>query len=293
MSVFHMEKAGEIAGMDPTKKLVLMAICDDASKDTRISYPGLQKLTLWSSRSERRVKELVEDLIRDGHLARRNFAHPGRRAEYIVFPTDDELTALDSVDARLNASRKKPKRPRKSATPPVDNSPGMGATGRTSPVENGGDISQNGGDLGRTPPVSTPKNYLGPVPAESPETQPVDNHRTGPTAPTPRALSVTAGKPFAAADVFASVGHRLPSTFDDAGLELLAAEILSRAKARVLDPTAYVIATIRSWYRPNFTGDDLVDRGEWLIRVDQIDRDRQSIRQTRQDPHHDDLARSF
>lgn len=264
-----MEKAGEIPGMDPTKKLVLMAICDDASKDTRISYPGLQKLTLWSSRSERRVKELVEDLIRDGHLARRSFAHPGRRAEYIVFPTDAELAGLDEADERLNASRKRPKRPRK----PVDNSPGMGATGRTLAPENGGDISQNGGGPGRTPPVSTPKNSSSPVPEYSHETPSVDNYGTGQKPPTPKALSSTHGKPLSPPDVFAAVGRQLPDTFDDAALEQLASEILAKAATRVIDPTAYVITTIRNWHRPNFTGADLVDAGSWLTRVDEIARD--------------------
>jgi len=269
MSVHHMEKAGEIPGMDPTKKLVLMAICDDASKDNRISYPGLQKLTLWSSRSERRVKELVEDLIRDGYLARRNFAHPGRRAEYIVFPTDAELAGLDEADERLNASRKKPKRARK----PVDNSLGMGATGRPPGSENGGDISQNGGGPDRTPPVSTPKNSSSPVPAESPETAAVDNHGTGPKPPNPKALNATHGKPLSPPDVFAAVGKQLPDTFDDAALEHLASEILAKSASRVLDPTAYVITTIRSWYRPNFSADALVDAGAWLTRVDEIARD--------------------
>ena len=277
MSVHHMEKAGEIPGMDPTKKLVLMAICDDASKDNRISYPGLQKLTLWSSRSERRVKELVEDLIRDGHLARRNFAHPGRRAEYIVFPTDAELAELDETDERLNASRKKPKRHRQ----PVDNSPGMGATGRTLPSDNGGDISQNGGDPDRPPPVSTPKNSSSsPVPTESPETSAVDNRGTGPKSPNPNALSSTHGKPLSPPDVFAAVGRQLPDTFDDEALEILAAEILGKAASRVLDPTAYVIVTIRSWYRKNFTGADLVDAGTWLVRVEEIARDREFARMT-------------
>jgi hypothetical protein len=269
VSVFHLEKAGEIPHMDPTKKLVLMAICDDASKDTRISYPGLQKLTLWSSRSERRVKEIVEDLIRDGHLARRNFAHPGRRAEYIVFPTDEELAGLDATDERLNASRKKPKRQRK----PVDNSPGMGATGRTLDSENGGGISTNGGGPDRTPPVSTPKNSSSPVPEESHEKPAVDNHRTGPKPPNPKALSSTHGKPLSPPDVFAAVGRHLPETFDDAALEHLGSEILAKAATRVLDPTAYVITTIRGWYRKNFTGADLVDAGTWLVRVDDIARE--------------------
>lgn len=90
--------------------------------------------------------------------------------------------------------------------------------------------------------------------------------------------SRTHGKPLSAKDVFASVGHKLPTTFDDVALERLGAEILSRAASRVLDPTAYVISTIRGWHRPNYTGADLVDRGEWIERIDQIDRDRQDER---------------
>ena len=283
MSVHHMEKAGEIPGMDPTKKLVLMAICDDASKDHRVSYPGMEKLQLWSSRSERRVKELVEDLIRDGHLARRNFAHPGRRAEYIVFPSDEELNALDEVDPRLNASRTKPKRARK----PVDNSSEMGATGRTLGSENGGGISTNGGGPDRPPPVSTPKNsFSSPVPAESHQSGTVDNDGTGPNPhPKPSAPSKTLGQPLSPKDVFASVGRHLPDTFDDVALEQLAAEILGRASARVLDPTAYVIRTIRNWHRPNFTADHLVDVGEWMVRVEDIDRTRQQQRLTERQDH--------
>jgi hypothetical protein len=97
---------------------------------------------------------------------------------------------------------------------------------------------------------------------------------------TPKTVSATHGKPLSPKDVFASVGRQLPLTFDDEALEQLGSEILAKASARVLDPTAYVIATIRSWYRPNFTGADLVDRGTWLVRVDEIARDREFARMT-------------
>lgn len=265
MSVHHLEKAGELPAMDPTKKLVLMAICDDASKDTRVAYPGLDKLTLWSGRSERRVKELVEDLVRDGYLARRRFAYRGKRAEYIVFPTDAELLELDEFDEKLNAARKKPRRRRE----PVDNSAGKGAARRIPASENGGGIPSNGGDPDRPPPVSTPKNSsTGPVP-EVTSDGPVDNSdRTGQASSgvTPRALSRTHGLPLQPADVFASCGHQLPDNLDDAGLQQLADEIIAKASSRVLDPTAYVIRALRI----RGLSDDLADKGRWLARAEEI-----------------------
>lgn len=105
---------------------------------------------------------------------------------------------------------------------------------------------------------------------------------TGPksTRVTPKVMSATHGLPLQPADVFASCGRWLPDTFDDVALEQLAAEIIGRAASRVLDPTAYVITTIRSWHRPNLTGDDLADVGEWAMRVDEIALNREFVRLT-------------
>lgn len=108
----------------------------------------------------------------------------------------------------------------------------------------------------------------------------VDNSNGTGQAITPKALSSTHGKPLQPADVFASCGRHLPDTFDDTALEQLAAEILARAASKVLDPTAYVITVIRGWHRPNYTGADLVDRAEWMDRVDAIARDREFERIT-------------
>lgn len=90
---------------------------------------------------------------------------------------------------------------------------------------------------------------------------------TGPdsSAPTPKLLSHTIGKPLQHADVFAAVGRQLPDTFTDAMLDILAGEILAKASTRVVDPTGYVIRTLRAR--------DLVDRGQWFIRADTIARD--------------------
>lgn len=91
---------------------------------------------------------------------------------------------------------------------------------------------------------------------------------------TPRKFSATHGQPLQHADVFASVGMHLPDWFDDECLDRLAAEIIGRAASRVLDPTGYVIRTVRNWHRANLTGAELVDVGEWSARIDEIGRTR-------------------
>lgn len=275
VSVKHMHQAGEQPGMDPTKKLVLMAIADDAAQDTRISYPGMEKLILWSNRSERRVSELIEELIRDGSLARKSFSYPGRRAEYIVFPTDDELAGLDDVDPRLNEARKRPPRKRRTHPGPVDNSSGMPATGRSADSDNGRDISPNGRDSYRTPPVrpTGTRDISGPVPEVGHESDgAVDG--TGPhPSPTPSTVSRTFQKPLHPADVLKQVGSWFPVGFDDDMVQLLAKEILDGASARVADPTGYVIRAIRNTVRVSEQR-----RGRWLLRADEIHAEQTEMR---------------
>ncbi|WP_141870905.1 hypothetical protein [Microbacterium saperdae] len=115
----------------------------------------------------------------------------------------------------------------------------------------------------------------GPVPENSRQ-EPVDNFEgTGPEPPrAPPRTSPTYGAPLDTTAVIRAVSDHLPDNFDDTALQTLANEILSRAASHVHDPTAYVIATIRSWRQPNMTGADLVDAGEWLERVESIDRER-------------------
>jgi hypothetical protein len=248
VSIKHMEQAGDTEGMDPTKKLVLMALCDDASKDTRVAYPGMEKLRRWSGRSERRVVELVEELIRDGLLARKAFAFPGRHAEFIVYPTDEELAALDEHDPRLNASRRRPPRKRKPRTQPVDNSTGMGAAPRVRSDENGRDIDTNGRDPGRVPPVSTPllNTSDGPVPDVTTDREALAGG-TGPK-PSPKTVSDTAGKPLSLIRVREAVGPMVQEMSEKA-LAAGARRILDRGLRKhrsIDDPTGYVIAALRN-----------------------------------------------
>lgn len=95
---------------------------------------------------------------------------------------------------------------------------------------------------------------------------------TGPK-PSPATVSATYGKPLNPADVFAAVGHWLPTTFDDEQLTTLADEIVAGARpARVFDPTGYVIQAIRNTAHPSERR-----RGRWLLRADEIALEHQEL----------------
>lgn len=148
---------------------------------------------------------------------------------------------------------------------PVDNSASE-APSRVQILHEGGAES--------APPltVTLTRGTNSPVPENVSPEQPVDNFQDGTgresIGVTPRALSKTHGLPLQPADVFASVGHQLPDHLDDTGLETLAAEILGRSASRVLDPTGYVIRTLRLGRYP--TAAELVDKGAWLVRAEVI-----------------------
>ncbi|MBN9209325.1 MAG: hypothetical protein J0H96_11765 [Microbacterium ginsengisoli] len=249
MSIHHIEQAAELE-LHATTKLVLMSIADDASKETRISHPGMAKMLVWSGAGERRIQQIIDDLIARGLLARTAFAHPGRRAEFLVFPTSSEYVELDAKDVRLNAGH------------PVDNSPEMGEVGFGA-AQNGCNPEPNGRNPGFTPPVSTPGLDIDHVTEETTDA-PVDNSAAGgrdgqaPPQPNPKNLSALRGHGFSPADAFASIGHILaPTRIDDEGLTLLGREIVAVSPTRVLNPTAYVVTQIR----------DTRSRSEWVSRA--------------------------
>lgn len=118
-------------------------------------------------------------------------------------------------------------------------------------------------------------------PEEQETTGPVPNVTTGANAlaegtgpkPSPGTVSATYGHPLHPADVFAAVGHWLPSTFDDDQLIVLGEEIVKAARpARVFDPTGYVIQAIR-----NTVHQDERRRGRWLLRADEIALEHQEL----------------
>lgn len=110
---------------------------------------------------------------------------------------------------------------------------------------------------------------LGPVPDVTND-GPVDNSGTGPT---PATVSRTHQRRLHAPDVFAAVGHWLPTSFDDDQLSVLADEILDQAPTHVADPTGYVIRSIRNTVRPRER-----QRGRWLLRADEIALEHQAVK---------------
>lgn len=240
-------------------KFLLVTLANYADEE-HSSFPSFSKLAERMSCSRSTVIEAVKVLEKHGLVViqkrrRENKSHTSSR---YYLPVDNwapkELTP--SPDSGLGA-----------ADQPVDNS--TGPSPESAPAQSGI----------RTPLNRQPnhRSSYGPVPEVTHEAT-VDNSGEGrdtKNTPNPGALRATHGHPLQPADVFASVGRILPDTFDDEALEQLAAEILAKAATRVLDPTAYVISVIRSWRRPNMTGGQLVDAGEWWAVVDRIDRDRQ------------------
>lgn len=251
MSIHHLEQAAELE-LHATTKLVLMSLCDDASKETRVAHPGMDKIRKWAGAGDRRCMQIIDDLIVRGLLARTAFAYPGRRAEFIVFPTPLEYVELDEKDPRLNAGH------------PVDNPSEMGEVD-CDPSENGCNPGANGRNPGFTPPVSTPGLDIDQVPDVTTDA-PVDKSaatggagRDGRApAPTPQSLARFRGHGLSTPDVFASVGAILaPTRIDDEGLRILGGEIVDVCPTRVVNPTAYVVKQIR----------DDRSRNEWVARA--------------------------
>lgn len=241
-------------------KFLLVTLANYADEE-HSSFPSFNKLAERMSCSRSTVIEAVKVLEKHGLVViqkrrRENKSHTSSR---YYLPVDNWAPKI------------------------LDPSPDSGPGAPDQPVDNSPEGSAESGPAPsgfRTPLNRHPNrrdSSYGPVPETSHETA-VDNSGGGldpKNIPNPAAIRATHGHPLQPADVFASVGRILPDTFDDEALEQLAAEILAKAATRVLDPTAYVISVIRSWRRPNMTGGQLVDAGEWWAVVDRIDRDRQ------------------
>lgn len=90
--------------LDPSDKLVLLAIADSSDEHTRHSAPGRAKLRAWSGRSDSQVKRIVAQLVELGLVARHAPGRKGRRAVYRVFPAGvPRIPSPDEVAARYSA----------------------------------------------------------------------------------------------------------------------------------------------------------------------------------------------
>ncbi|MDY0811429.1 helix-turn-helix domain-containing protein [Kitasatospora purpeofusca] len=97
----------------PTEKLALMKICDSADDETRISRPGLHRLTAWTGISEKRTITLVTQLVKKGLVERIEVGKIGRTAVYRVFPLVlPTLPHADELHERRKAASTTPRNPR-------------------------------------------------------------------------------------------------------------------------------------------------------------------------------------
>lgn len=215
--------------LPPSHKWALAAVADDASDKTDLSYPGLEKVQVWSGVGKRRALELLADLIAAGLLESISAGHPGKRAVYKVHIP-------------------------KPAPEPVDNSEIMGAESRT-PQIMGAIKSEMVRDLAplsvdplqltkSTTQVTTePVDNSGPAEAGTDHSSWWERRRVrGATRKLAKTLDVD------------ELHERIRPLFDDFDrprhiVLLTAYAILGKALTSgttVLDPTAYVAASIKA-----------------------------------------------
>lgn len=167
MSIHHLERAA-LTGMQATKKLVFMAICDDADKLTGVAAPGMAPMHAWSGiASKSRVLAIIAELIDEGYLERVSAGRKGRKAEYRVFARV-ACCAAHAPTSPTHAPDHSPALGSVSQDPePVDNS-GNGSAVQDPKNATGSAIgSVEGSSLDRTPPVSP----VSPVPTYQPHPQ--------------------------------------------------------------------------------------------------------------------------
>ncbi|MFD4394378.1 hypothetical protein [Kitasatospora sp. NPDC058478] len=98
---------------NPAEKLALMKICDSADDESRLSSPGLRRMTAWTCVSEKRTITLVTNLVEKGLVERVEVGRPGRAALYKVFPAGVPHTPdKDELRERQRAAVTAPRNPR-------------------------------------------------------------------------------------------------------------------------------------------------------------------------------------
>lgn len=72
--------------LPPSKKLALMALADSADKETRVAYPGLERIMRWAGVGKSYALRLLADLARDGLVVKKSAGRKGHHAEFFVLP---------------------------------------------------------------------------------------------------------------------------------------------------------------------------------------------------------------
>jgi hypothetical protein len=204
----------------PAHRLALMAIADDASDHTNMSWPGFEKICRWALVRPSQGHKIVRDLIESGYIERVQKAHTGRRTVYLV---------------------KLPPRPRRQ---PVDNPLKEGPLGRTHSRKSLRSDPREG-VLGRTPlPINSPQ-----IDIQS-STESHQDARASAKATTGFIAGwVDRIRPRPRLDLLAvrrAVAEQFPDLAGDpmfpATVERFASEVLLKAPAGAHHPTAYVVA---------------------------------------------------
>lgn len=165
MSIHHLERAAHLR-MPATKKLVFMAMCDDADKRTGLAMPGIEKVMEWAGCGKSQALGYVAALIEEGYLERVEAGHRGRRAVFRVFA---EIPCCIEHDVRNGSGTPDPVDEFSTAVNAsgqpdpisVDNS-GMGPGIRTHNARKGPERVRKGSGSYRTPsqppnsPLSSP-----------------------------------------------------------------------------------------------------------------------------------------
>lgn len=166
MSVHAMIAAAYVENLDPSTRLVLMAVADSSDEHTLEAAPGLPKLRAWSGLSKRQTLRVVKALEDAGYLRKVLAAHRGRRAVWQVFPGGvPAIPHPTEVAARYADEDVVPNVETDSTV--VDNLDGKGVTGDTQ-TDGMGVMGSRMGVMAMTPLQSYPSVSLGDDSAKTP-----------------------------------------------------------------------------------------------------------------------------
>lgn len=231
MSLFAMSWAFGTE-LPPNEKIVLLALADCENGETLRCDPSQKHLAKMASVSERTVRDMLKALEERQLIVREKRGNGERGGRQ----TDNFRLACRGL--------------------PAD------SAGRVTGKSEGGYRQTAAGTGNR----KEPEDFSGPV-TEVTTDGAVDNFaavgsaaRDGRATPaaTPTNLAAFRGHGVSTPDIFAAVGEYLePTRLDDEGLHRLAAEILAKASARVVNPTAFVVSALRN----------RDTRGEWVARA--------------------------
>ena len=129
MSNHHVDCAGGLRLGSATRKLVFLALCDDASRTSGLAMPGLEKVMEWAECSKSQAMAHMKWLIEHGYVECVQHGRRGTRAVYKVFakvpccsehaPDLPEWEGLDFQEEKWSG----PQDPKNESPKPVDNFP--------------------------------------------------------------------------------------------------------------------------------------------------------------------------